>query len=388
MESLSTGDVVPRPKKEFTTEQLLKAARLFYNFGPGSVRPRSDPAYLSREDVAKQMETDGRGLTKLLREARAKAVVKIQFSEIGETALEDRLQTKFGLQKAMVVAGGPVKTAQQLSDLHRRWGGMAAKYFGELWERHPRRKPWHVGVSGGEHVLEFVSAVPERDRDNVHVQVTALIGRGRLPEYASHLDPVVNAGILWSRCGRIPGRCEYATVSPYEPGPKTESVDIEIEKVEKNEMVEEVVRAMDNLDIVFGGIGVQSLSDLPSASLQNRLTMTLLLKSVITREELARQGAVGDFSYCVFDADGTERPKDAKGRVIKNGWRFFLTPGHYDRERQGGVKFFQNMVRRGKTVVGFGGPYKEPAIRAALGAKIINVLLTDEETAKQLVERD
>jgi DNA-binding transcriptional regulator LsrR (DeoR family) len=44
------------------------------------------------------------------------------------------------------------------------------------------------------------------------------------------------------------------------------------------------------------------------------------------------------------------------------------------------------MVAAGKKVVGFGGPYLLPVIKAALKGEIINVLVIDEYSARQLAE--
>ncbi len=356
-----------RPKKKDpTTAEMLRASRLFYKDN------------WNRKQIAAEMNTDIRGVTKILKQAQQQGVVRIQIHETVESGLEQSLRAKFPhLQRALIATGGQITTPDKHAELHQRWALMAADYFDELYESHPDDRPLHVGVTGGEHVLEFVNAVPERDRRNLFIHVTALVGRGPLSESASHVDPVVNANILWSHSGRLSGHCEYATVSPYVtkgPGPAARrAVREEIEKVEANQTVIGVVKDMDRIDVVFVGIGSVNPGRVHPVT-RNRVTMTGLLENIVTPQQLAREGAIGDLSYCPFDRHGKSQKK----------WQFFLTAGHFSKHP--GVKFYKRMVATGKKVVAFGGPYKLDAIKVALKAKMFNVWITDEHTARQIAE--
>lgn len=357
---------MPRPKKIISTAEMLRAARLFYKDN------------WNRKQIAAELHTNIQGVTKILKEAQQQGVVRIQIHETVESGLEQSLRAKYPhLQRALIAVGGQITTADKHEELHHRWAVMAADYFDELYENQPDDKPMHVGLTGGEHVLEFVNAVPERDRRNLYIHVTALVGRGPLSELASHVDPVVNANILWSHSGRLPGHCEYATVSPYVsrgPGPAARrAVKEEIEKVEVNQTVIGVVKAMDRIDLAFVGIGIVNPGRVHPAT-RNRVTMTGLLENIVTPQQLAREGAIGDLSYCFFDRHGNSQKK----------WQFFLTAGHYS--HRPGVEFYKRMVATGKKVVAFGGPYKLDAIKIALRAKMFNVWITDEHTARQVVE--
>jgi DNA-binding transcriptional regulator LsrR (DeoR family) len=356
------------PKKPMTNAEILRAAQLFYNEDQ------------SRKCISAEMKIDTRRVTALLKEAKAREIVKIHIFESPVATLAQRIQAKFPhIEKLMIAPGGPVNTPVKHAALYQQWALMAAVYFDEVYAAHPHDKPLHVGLTGGEHVLEFVNTVPEKERENLHIHVTALIGRGHLSETTIHNDPVINAGILWSHCGRFAGRFEYATVSSYEvkePGRAAlKAVREEIAKVERNRHVVEILKAMDAIDIAFVGIGSVNVSRMNPVT-RNRVTMTGLLENIVTAEQLAREGAVGALSYSLFDKNGKSQ----------NKWNFFLTAGHGT--PYAGVDFYKQMVATGKKVIAFGGPYQEDAIRLALKAKMFNVWITDEHTARQIAEGD
>jgi DNA-binding transcriptional regulator LsrR (DeoR family) len=357
---------MPRPQKKPTTAEMLRAARLFYKEN------------WSRKQISAPLNTDIRGVTRILKEAQKQGVVKIQIFESAQSDLDQRIRAAYPhIQKTIIAIGGQINTPDKHMELHQRWAIMAADYFEELFENHPHDKPFHVGVAGGEHILEFVNAIPSRDRSNLHVHVTALIGRGRLSESTSHNDPVVNASVLWSHSGRLPGRSEYATVSPYVtkgPGPAARlAVKEEIKKVEANKTVVEIIKAMNSIDVAFVGIGAVNVGRI-SPITRDRVTITGLLENIVTPQQLAREGAVGDLSYCLFDANGKSHKK----------WQFFLTAGHGSNRE--GVDFYKHMVATGKKVVAFGGPYQMDPIKVALKAKMFNVWVTDEYTARRIAE--
>jgi len=165
--------------------------------------------------------------------------------------------------------------------------------------------------------------------------VTALVGNGRLRGSASRLLPIVPSSILRSRCGSVPEHCEYATVSPYDtegPGPTAlKVVRAEIKRAETNKTVREVVEAMDALDVVFAGISIVDRASVDPV-FRKHVSVTGLLQNVISPEDLAKQGAVGTFSYCPFDENGSRDDR----------WRFSLMAGHYSKDW--GIDLYKRMV--------------------------------------------
>ncbi len=135
----------------------------------------------------------------------------------------------------------------------------------------------------------------------------------------------------------------------------------------------------DNINMAIAGIGLIHATgkdeDYGSAHVE-RLTMTGLLRPFgLDPEILADQGAIGDFSYNVFDADGKGRPD----------WQFFLTAGANSHHE--GLDFYKNLVKRKQRVIAIAGERKIDALRAALKGKLFNVLITDYDTAFQLCGR-
>jgi DNA-binding transcriptional regulator LsrR (DeoR family) len=122
--------------------------------------------------------------------------------------------------------------------------------------------------------------------------------------------------------------------------------------------VEEAAKQFKKLDLALVGIG--SLE--PSSLLANSGN-TFSLRE---REELRRQGAVGDICFQFIDKNGAPVESPLMQRVI-------------------GIDLVT--LKRAPRVVGIaGGAEKVKAILAALRGKWINVLITDRQTAEKLIE--
>jgi DNA-binding transcriptional regulator LsrR (DeoR family) len=225
--------------------------------------------------------------------------------------------------------------------------------------------------------FEFCEAVAPEKRPKVHVYTTCLVGRGMLPEKASHVDPIVNATLLWAKCGRVSGRCHYATVPPYRTATRTAIKD-ELKELAQRRAIHEAVMEMDKIEIAFAGLGAVK-PELPQddpEKLHSKITMTSLLEPIITPDELRAEGAIAEISNSFFGKDG-------KGD--DEHWQFFLSAGYYDGRRRG-VEFFRRMVDDGKTVIVMAGPHKTEAIRVALKARLFNVWITDYQTLCTIAE--
>lgn len=119
--------------------------------------------------------------------------------------------------------------------------------------------------------------------------------------------------------------------------------------------VRRVVELATAADVVFVGVGQMS-NDAP-----------LLADGFVTRAELDEMqaaGAAGEVAGWVFDSDGN-----------------YLDVG--TNTRTGGVRVARGLARPAIGIAA--GASKAPAIRAALKSRIINGLVTDEETAKLLL---
>jgi len=349
--------------KFFETDNLRRVAKWFYDEGREKTFIQE---HLEAENPGQKIEI--RNITKMLDKARNDGIIVIDFPESAspERRLANRLRDRFGhLEKVIVV-----KDQEQYGDLLTRWGEEAAKYFDELVAQ---GRPLHVGLSGGETLLSFVNAVTEYPREHVHIYTSALIGRGRLPDKASHVDPLVNATILWTKCGRLPGHCHYATVPPYDALTRNQIAD-ELKALSERQPIREVIDDMNSINVAFAGLGLVKSNN---PGLANQLTMTGLLEPIVTRETLLQEGAVGDLAYCFFDQQGGS----------KKAWDFFITAGYCDPARRG-IAFFQQMVsdkKEKKKVIVMAGSFKQAAILPTLKAEAFNVWITDLHTAKSVL---
>jgi DNA-binding transcriptional regulator LsrR (DeoR family) len=260
-----------------------------------------------------------------------------------------------------------VPDADEYDDLLARWGQEAARYFEQL----VGEGEAHIGISAGETLLSFVNAVREHPPKQVHIYTTALIGQGELDKDDSHVDPLVNAQMLWSKCGRIPGRCHYATVPPYD-GLTREQITEELKELSRRQPIRDVIERMNGITVAFVGLG---LANTPWRE-RNQITMTGLLRQIVAPKKLEAEGAVGDLAYCLFDKNGSTRKE----------WQFFITAGYCDSDHAG-IEFYKQMVRDKKKVVVIAGSFKEAVILPALNAKLFNVWITDESTAECVLKQ-
>ena len=384
---------MPRPKRPRPEPSvLLKAARLYATHEKyGDIakavnkKPR-DARWIMEQSMEWLLEQQGR-------------LARMERVETVQDRLEEKVITRFPhLRKVQIVAAGKIRSAAQYAALVRQWGVIAADYLDRLAEDAERLDaPLHVGLSGGETILEIVTNLLDRNRPDVHFHALALIGRGQLLE-SFHVGPETNTTIAWSRSGRFRGTCHYGTVSPHDtalkslsPDERREQVAADLKEFAGNASIKRVICGMENLDIAFGGLG---LAD-PRVTNANyagrdvdRLTMTGLLKPIgIDPNELTSEGAIGDLGCCLFNDEGGDQPKDARGKTLsEERWRFFLTAGHYSQHP--GLKFYRNMVDEKRAVVVIAGVNKEPAIRAALRGKLFNHWITDDLTVRSILDSD
>jgi DNA-binding transcriptional regulator LsrR (DeoR family) len=367
-----------RTKKVLSSEQMLELVKLRFEDG------------LTNQEIAAQF---GKGtkqiswlldesVTWLLRERRRLAGMEL--GERVQDRLRDALFEKYSfLKDVIIVPRGRIDTEEDYAKLIRRWAIAASDYFdaivnsGGLRDANNELK---VSMSGGETILEIMNALDEHMRRDVFFHASAFPGRSRL-RFASHVDPATNATVAWARSGRLSGHCIYATIAPSELGYKIsdslserkEALRREIDNAAENKPVESAIKTLDKITVAFAGLGVVTPPK-GSHGLINRLTATGLLKQTISEKELADAGAVGDLAYCFFDKDG----------IGLEDLRFFLTAGHYS--KCPGVRFYRQMVKEKKSVIVVAGTHKTAAILAALKGELFNVWITDDDTARKLLD--
>jgi len=317
----------------------------------------------------------------------------LEHAETTERQLAASLCDKYGLLDARVVSGGETQTPPEYAALLRKYGRVAADYFDEIASAaEDEGEKLHVGVGGGQTVLDFVSSLDERKRPNVSYYALALIGRGSQTTM-SHVGPETNTTIAWSRSGRLPRHLFYGTVQPFAIGPADfrdlnrkerhnyarELIDKQLNDLKEQDNIRSILEDMNKyINMAIAGVGLVQPTGIDAehgGSHVERLAMTGLLKPLgIDLELLTQEGAFGELCYSLFDAKGSGDPR----------WRFFLSAG--DGSKHSGVDFYRHLVEERRRVIVCAGPRKEEQIRTALSAKLFNVLITDAYTANRLLK--
>jgi deoxyribonucleoside regulator len=321
-------------------QQVLKVAYLFYE------------KELSKTDISHEIRASATQVIRLLEEAREQGFVRIEFSPPLLHRLGEELKKKYNwLQDAIVIsyADDPVF-------LRRMLGKAAAQYFEAAVTDGAK-----VALGGGDTMYEMVMALPQEER-NVFLVPAAIIDSGPI---LTHIDPTVLLTILWVRSGRKAGQAHFATGLPLNKPLSRLKLKEEYEEFCRRKAVQEVLAEMKRADYIFASLGCLK-ADPDYEKLSPRPHKYLLEHLRLTEAALAREGVVGDINYSFFDEGGGTSPE----------WNVFPSLG-VDRLRE--------MVKAKKKVVVAVGRYKLPALRAALRGKLLNVLITDEVAAKELL---
>jgi DNA-binding transcriptional regulator LsrR (DeoR family) len=343
-------------------------------------------------EIGIRLGMNSRYVRRLLRQAEGWLLAEHRRLAQGEgpdpskSPLELELLKKYPhLKKVEVVPGGEIDSAFEYAALIKRWGTMAAAYLDQQADDAAvSGRKLNVCMSGGETILEAMNSLPERRRENVFFFTSVFNGRAHMVNSA-HIDPIVNATVAWSRSGRVPGRCIYATVTPYDlhPGDRAygvrrKEIQAEIDNLCGISLIERHLKVdLDEMDMAFAGLGMTVPPPKFKREVAVRLSATDLLKATthIDPEDVAREGAIGEIGCCYFDKNG---------QGDNDKWRFYLTAGDLDPKRRG-VAFYREMVKAKKDVIVIAGPFKEPAMIAALKGKLFNVWFTNENAARNIL---
>jgi DNA-binding transcriptional regulator LsrR (DeoR family) len=289
---------------------------------------------LNQQTITEKLQLHQSTISRMLKKARTLNLVRFSIAEQPGTfaELEDQLTARFGLKDAVVVDCAAEGEAM-VRDL-----GAALAYFLET-----TLKPGKiVGISSWSRSLfAMVDALHPSDycKDGNVVQILGGVGN---EFHAIHLAQRLAASI---------GARTVLLQSPAVVGsPEAQRV------LSRDQSVQEASALFDKLDLALVGIGSMEPSRMLSAS-----------DNIFSREErleLQQLGAVGDICFRFFNAEGEPVKSPLMKRVI-------------------GIDLVK--LRACKRVVGVaGGAHKVDAILGALRGGLIDVLITDQQTAEAL----
>lgn len=328
--------------------------------GAGAVRvPEHDRAELLAEvgelyylhgrdqsSIAEEVGTSRSNVSRLLGEARRRGIVDIRINHpLGRALeLERRLANEFGLDEARVLATRPGRSIEgrETADPLRGVGRLGAVYLLDLLV-----DGLTIGVSWGTSLEALVNAVaPTRPQT---VEVVQLLGG------LSWVSQSLSGHELGRRLAdRLGGRFAYLHAPAIVDS--TEARDLLL----RQEGIADVLAKGRKADLALLGIG--SLGTGSSRALFSRPELT-----PAERREIRSGGAVGDICARLFDRDGSPCEVAANRHVV-------------------GLELDE--LRAVPRRVGIAcGVEKVVGISGALRGRLVNVLITDEATAQQVLNQ-
>jgi len=314
------------PRRAAPDLHLLTKVSTLYYIGQQTQQQIADRLRLSRPRISR-----------LLADAQERGIVQITIAPPTglHTELESRLEAEFGLEEAMVVE----VDGRESDDMVRRHIGAAGAEH--LWRT--LMPGDSIGLAWGTTLEAMVQAMPPRAAERITV-VQTLGGIGP-PDHEAYAASIAR---------RLATALDAAPVLLPAPG-IVASPGVR-DALRADPHVQAALGRLDALDVIYVGIG--SLSSNPLLT-DGQTIPTKALK------ELQRAGAIGDIALRFFDVSGRFVRTSLDERILG------ITP--------------EQLQRHKRVVALAGGKKKIDAMRAALRAGVVNVLITDQATARALL---
>lgn len=304
---------------------MVKVAKLYYFDG------------WTQQQIANKHNVSRPVISKLLNTAKKEGIVEIYIKdETSHTVdLEQQLEKKYGLNEVIVVstAGFAPEMAK------RQLGQTAASYVSKSLTNIKS-----LGISWGSTLLSLVEEYPYERRSDIHiVPIVGGMGSDYVYLHSNQLS--------FNLAQKMNASCSYL----YAPA-MVESQDLR-ERLVSSKDIAFVLEEGRNVDMAVVGLGNPYKSS------------TMEKIGYLDEQDLAslrKAGVVGDISSKFFDALGEEVDHPLNNQVI-------------------GLTLDE--IRKIPKVIGIvEGSYKLESIEAALQGGYLNVLITDDRTAQELVE--
>jgi len=276
-------------------------------------------------------------VNKALAEARRRGLVRFTFNTAFAACfdLEAALAERFGLAKAYVApAPSDPRDVQMIAGaalghvLTEVLGDPAVKLFGMSWGN-------TLNIA-----TRFIAAMERPDLEVISVM-------GGLTRGSD-----LNSFEITTRLADLLGaQHSYFTAPLYAGSRETRDTIMELDVFRQ---VIEKIRAVDAIAMAAGDLSKRSL------------LMRDGLPSDVTMEELLAMGAVGDVLGTVIDAQGQPLAHPINDRVIGIG--------------------LPDLARIPNVILAAGGMHKVPIVRALLGLGLVNTFVTDEGTARAVLD--
>lgn len=293
---------------------------------------------MSEQEIADDLGMSVQEVREWVDEARREGLTADQAHSFWERDhnLEQELKATFNLQDTRVL----VRENRTYSEMITGLGYLAARYFSEI-----LTPSVTVGISWGSALYQMIQALPPRQLPNVEVvQLIGATGNENIPT-----DGPMLAQLLSHRLG---ANCWYLHT------PLVVDSEAAKQALLRDHNINETLRRAERAEIALVGIGTTKPE-----------LYSLLRAGYVSEKELAEiraAGAVGDICAQHYNADGEWLDIDINHKVM-------------------GITL--HTLSKIKTVIGVaGGQEKVKTIFAALKGQYVNVLITDDVAARQLLD--
>ncbi|MCL5986019.1 MAG: sugar-binding transcriptional regulator [Actinobacteria bacterium] len=317
-----------KDKVDLFEERLkLKVSRLFFE------------KRMNKIDIGKKLKVSRFKVARLLDDAINEGLVEIVIHKKPDNfqELEDSIEDRFNIKRVVVC-----ESSEDPDELKRNLGASAAKLLMEIVEDGDC-----IGIAWGSTLNEVLNSIPRKTnlKDIICVQITG--GLNQVP-------PEINALDLTRRISEKFNAKSYLIYAP------TILDDMKSMEILVNQQgIKETIGMFSKVNIALVGVGTV----LPKPS-------TYLYRGGFINEDdfksIASSHAVGDINTSFYDSKGKTCSTSLDNRVIAMSHEQFKK-----------VNYCIGVA---------GGKEKWEAIKAAITGSIINILITDEDTAKYLIK--
>ena len=309
-----------------TTKKLLyKIARAYYEEGK------------TQKQIGKCFGLSRVKVCRLLRQARDLKIVQVSFidPEGSNADIEHQLATKYNINEVLTAT----PSTRHPQTIRATIGSVAANYLLRCIQGNEC-----IAVTWGNTLLSVVDALPPRNYPNLRI-IQSLGG-------LSQPNSDVNGADIVRRMAQTLGSKPILLFAPGLVG-KKEIRDALIADPQISSVLEIAAKAQ----IAIVGIGAIN----PSS--------TLISHNIFSENDIKRiiqKGAIGDIGLRFFNQNGLPIEDEVDDRIIG------LT--------------LQQLKKISRVIGVAAGPEKIPAIRACLKSRLIDVLITDDQTAYTLLK--
>lgn len=287
--------------------------------------------------IAKKYGVSRPVISKVLQRSRDEGIVEIYIKDenIHTIEFEQLLEQKYNLQEAIVVSTANLSKEMILKSL----GKAAASYISNNIKDHMK-----LGISWGRTLASVVEEFPFQKRKSMLiVPLVGGMGRNNVQIHANQL--------AYRLANKVNGDCTYL----YAPA-IVETSELK-ERLIESEDISSVLQEGKNVDMAVIGIG----NPYKESTMKE---IGYVKKDDI--EELKSSGVIGDINSKFFDSSGKQTKISLNERVI-------------------GIDL-EELKEINKVIGVVNGEHKVECTKTALAKDYIDVLITDDVTAKQILK--